>query len=76
MNITGTRTAEKFLGMTSSINALDSFITMKNNEETLAELEKLKTAIENDKELSRYIKNPESVIKQSYHIREAVTAYA
>jgi hypothetical protein len=36
----------------------------------------LKDLIEEDKELSRYIKNPESIIGQSYYAREAITAYA
>lgn len=76
MNITGTRTAEKFRGMSSSINALDTFIQNGNSEQVLAELEELKSLIENDKELSRYIKNPESIIEQSYHVRETMTAYS
>lgn len=75
-NITGTRTAEKFAGVQSSISALDSAIANHNSEEILEQLEELKAFIENDKELSRYIKNPSSVIEMSYHIREAVTAYA
>jgi hypothetical protein len=39
-------------------------------------LEELKSLIENDKELSRYIKNPESIIEQTYHVRETMTAYS
>jgi hypothetical protein len=62
--------------MASSISALDTFIQAGNREEVLIQLEELKTLMENDKELSRYIKNPSSVIDESYHIREAVTAYA
>lgn len=77
MNITGTRTAEKFTGMASSINALDTFIQNGNAEQVLQELEKLKENIENDSELSRYIKNPNvSIIEQTYHVREALTAYS
>ena len=76
LNITGTRTAERFGGMASSISALDTFIQAGNREEVLIQLEELKNMMENDKELARYIKNPSSVIDESYHIREAVTAYA
>ena len=76
MNITGTRTAEKFGGMASSISALDTSIQAGNREEVLEQLEELKTLIESDRELSRYIKNPSSIIDESYHVREAVTAYA
>lgn len=76
MNITGTRTAEKFAGMASSISALDTFIQTGKSEEVLIQLETLKDLIEDDKELSRYIKNPESIIGQSYYAREAITAYA
>jgi hypothetical protein len=32
--------------------------------------------IEDDAELSRYIKNPSSMLEQPYHIREAMTAYS
>jgi hypothetical protein len=35
MNITGTRTAEKFAGMASSISALDTFIQTGKSEEVL-----------------------------------------
>lgn len=76
MNITGTRTAERFTGMATSINSLDQFIQTGNSEEVLLQLEELRTQIENDKELSRYIKNPDSVLEQPYHIREAITAYS
>lgn len=75
-NITGTRTSEKFSGMANSISALDTSITDGNKEEVLLQLEKLKDQIENDPELSSYIKNPESIINQPYHAREAITAYA
>jgi hypothetical protein len=76
MNITGTRTADKFAGMQSSINALDGAIQCRNAEEMLLQLEELKDFMENDKDLSRYIKNPESVLGMSYNMREAVTAYS
>ena len=76
LNITGTRTAEKFNGMQSCISALDGFVQDGNSEETLQQLEELKNAIENDKELYSYIKNPGSIIDKPYHIREAITAYA
>ena len=75
-NITGTRTSEKFSGMASSISALDTSISDGNKEEVLLQLEKLKDQIESDAELSSYIKNPESIIDQPYHAREAITAYA
>lgn len=76
LNITGTRTAERFGGMASSISALDTSIQAGNSEEVLLKLEELKNLMENDRELARYIKNPESIIDESYHVREAVTAYA
>lgn len=76
LNITGTRTAERFGGMASSISALDTFIQAGNREEVLVKLEELKTLMENDREIARYIKNPSSIIDESYHVREAVTAYA
>lgn len=76
LNITGTRTSEKFAGMATSISALDTSLVDGNKEEVLLQLEKLKNDIENDSELSRYIKNPQSIIDQSYHVREAITAYA
>lgn len=76
MNITGTRTAERFIGMSSSIDSLESFLHAGTNVELLHQLEELKTLIENDKELARHIKNPSSMINQPYHIREAITAYA
>lgn len=76
MNITGTRTADKFKGMASSINALDDFIRTGNKEEVLRQLEELKGFIESDRELAHYIKNPDSFISQAYHVREALTAYA
>jgi hypothetical protein len=58
MNITGTRTAESINGMASSISQLDSFIQTGKNEEILVKLEELKSFIENDKDLARYVKNP------------------
>ena len=76
MNTVGTRTAEKFTGMTSSINALDTAIQSGNIEEVLLKLEELKDLIEQDKELSRHIKNPSSIIDKSYHVRETITAYS
>lgn len=76
MNITGTRTGERFGGMASSISDLDKALVNGNKEEVLLQLEELKSMIENDKELSRYIKNPSSIITESYHIREAITTYA
>lgn len=76
INQTGTRTAEKFAGMETSINELDSFVKARNTEEVILKLEELKDFMENDKELARYIKNPESVLEMSYNTREAVTAYA
>lgn len=76
MNITGTRTAERFVGMSTTINALDSHLATGNIEEVLLQLEELKTLLENDKELARHIKNPSSVLEQPYHIREAITAYS
>ena len=62
--------------MQSCISALDGFVQDGNSEETLQQLEELKNAIENDKELYSYIKNPGSIIDKPYHIREAITAYA
>ena len=76
MNIKGGVTSTKFAGAVDSINHLDAFIKTGDNEEILVQLEELKDFIENDKELSKYVKNPGSVIRKSYHIREAVTAYA
>ena len=76
INIAGARTADKFAGMQSSINALDGAIQSKNSEEVLLQLEKLKDFMENDKELARYIKNPESILGKSYHVREAMTVYS
>ena len=76
MNITGTRTAERFNSMATSVNALDQFITTGNNEEVLVQLEELRELIESDAELARYIKNPSSMLEQPYHIREAMTAYS
>ena len=76
MNITGTRTAERFIGMASAINALDSSIISGNIEEVLLQLDELRVLMESDKELARYIKNPSSALEQPYHIREAITAYS
>jgi hypothetical protein len=62
--------------METSINELDSFVKARNTEEVILKLEELKDFMENDKELARYIKNPESVLEMSYNTREAVTAYS
>lgn len=74
-NITG-NSAEKINGMASTITALDSGIRINNASEILLQLEELKDLFEQDKELSRYIKNPNSIIEQPYYIREAMTAYS
>ena len=42
----------------------------------LSDLEELKDLIESDRELSRYIKNPNSLISQPLHIRETMNVYA
>ena len=44
--------------------------------EILTQLEELRQLIENDRELSRYIKNPNSIINQPLHVRETMTVYA
>ena len=76
LNLTGTRMAERFKGMESNVSSLENMIQAGNTEEILVQLEELKTLIENDKDLFRYIKNPTSIIDQPYHIREAITAYS
>lgn len=76
MNISGTRTAERFVGMSTSINSLENYLHSGSNPEVLRQLEELRTLIESDKELARHIKNPTSIIDQPYHIREAITAYS
>ena len=56
MNIKGGVTSTKFAGAVDSINHLDAFIKTGDNEEILVQLEELKDFIENDKELSKYVK--------------------
>lgn len=76
MNSTGTRTAERFIGMSSSINSLENYLNSHQQPEALRQLEELRNLIESDRELARHIKNPTSIIDQPPHIREAITAYS
>ena len=75
LNISG-NVSEKFNGMAQTIGALESGIRLGNVYEILTQLEELRQLIENDRELSRYIKNPNSIINQPLHVRETMTVYA
>lgn len=75
LNISG-NVSEKFNGMAQTIGSLESGIRLGDVNKILSDLEELKDLIENDRELSRYIKNPNSLISQPLYIRETMNVYA